>query len=203
MPQRVGDPSGCQGDPGGNMESLEKNGSTAEELLALPRGRSRHELLRGELRTMSPAGWLHGAVAMRIGRLLASYVDAHGLGVVFAAETGCFLERRPDTVRAADVSFVSNERMAAAAGQPGYFPGAPDLAVEVLSPSDTGPEVRDKVAMWLQHGCRMVWVIDPERRRGEMYRPGEPLIALGEDGVFTGAGVVPGFEMALCDAPAF
>jgi Uma2 family endonuclease len=185
------------------MQSLEKNGFTAEQLLALPRGQSRHELVRGELRTMSPAGWLHGAVAARIARILGNHVEAHQLGVVFAAETGCFLERRPDTVRAADVSFVSKERMAAMARQPGYLPGAPDLAIEVLSPSDTGPEVRVKVAMWLQHGCRLVWVIDPDRQRGEMHRPGEPPVALGEDGVFTGADVLPGFALPLCEALSF
>jgi Uma2 family endonuclease len=180
------------------MQSLEQSSFTAEQLLALPSGRARHELVRGELRTMSLAGWLAGAVAARIVCILGNHVEAKQLGMVFVA-AGCFLERRPDTVLAADVSFLSRERMAGVAGTRGYFPGAPDLAVEVLPPSDTGPEVREKVAMWLQHRCRMVWVIDPERRRGEVHRPGAPPERIAEDGTFAGGEVVPGFFMKLRD----
>ncbi len=173
---------------------------TADQLLALPRGRHRYELVRGELHTMSPAGWLHGAVVARVGSLLGNHVDQHRLGAVFAAETGCFLEHQPDTVRAADVSFVRRERMAALANGPGFFPGAPDLAVEVLSPSDTAVKLRDKVACWLAAGCQLVWVIDPDRRCGEVHRPGTPPEQFGEDGVFRGGEVVPGFELRLADA---
>lgn len=169
---------------------------TAEELLALPEGKCRHELVRGELRSMSFHGWRHGVVATRIGCSIANLVKAQRLGVVFAGGTGFLLERRPDTVLAADVSFVSAARMAAENG-PGFFPGSPDLAVEVLSPSDTGPEVRDKVGQWLQSGCRMVWIVDPERRRGEAHRPDGSVEVIAEDGVFSGGDVVTGLRLRL------
>jgi Uma2 family endonuclease len=118
------------------MYSMVQTDCTAEQLRALPRRRRRCEFVRGALHTLSSAGWPHGAVAARVARLLGNHVDAHRLGVVFAAETGCWIEHQPDTGRAADVSFVGRERMAARAPGPGFFPGAPDLAIEVLSPAD-------------------------------------------------------------------
>ena len=82
---------------------------------------------------------------MRIGWRLAQYVEEHDLGAVYAAETGFILARNPDTVRAPDVAFVSRERLRAAAAAPGYWPGPPDLAVEVVSPSDTFSEMEGKL----------------------------------------------------------
>ncbi len=176
---------------------MERREFTAEQLIVMPHEGCRHELVRGELRTASLAGWRHGAVAMRIGRLVGNHVEAHRLGTVFAAETGCVLERRPDTVRAADVAFVSSARMAAMDATTAFLPGAPDLAVEVLSPSDTGPEVREKVAVWLRSGCRMVWIVDPERRRAEVHRPDAQFLTVREDGVLDGGQVLPGLQLPL------
>jgi Uma2 family endonuclease len=184
------------------MGTVPRTDFTADQLLALPRGRHRYELVRGELRIMSPAGWRHGAVAARILAHLADHVQQHDLGVVFAAETGCYLERRPDTVRAADVSFVRRERMATLGQGPGFLRGAPDLAIEVLSPSDTAPEVREKVAAWLAAGRRLVWVVDPEQRCGEVHRAGVLPEQVGENGSFQSDEVVPGFELRLRDALA-
>lgn len=182
------------------MPTMPRTEFTANQLLALPRGRQRFELLRGELHSMSPAGWLHGTVAARVLARLDAHVELHGLGVVFAAETGCLLEHAPDTVRAADAAFVSQSRLASVARRSGFFPGAPDLAVEVLSPSDVPAHVREKVACWLAAGCRIVWVIDPERRCGEVHRPGVPVEELGEHGVFRGEALLPGFELVLREA---
>ncbi len=84
--------------------------TTADELLLMPKGRMRHELVRGELRTMTPAGFEHGRVAARVGRLLDAHVEESGIGVVAGAETGFVLSSDPDTVRAPDAAFVSKER---------------------------------------------------------------------------------------------
>jgi Uma2 family endonuclease len=137
--------------------------TTAEQLFQEAVSLGRCELVRGELLMMSPAGSRHGAVTLRIATLLANHVDAHGLGQVFAAETGFILTRNPDTVRAPDVAFVSRSRLET--GLPtGYFPGPPDLAVEVLSPDDRPAAVAAKTTDWLAAGTRLVWVVDPATR---------------------------------------
>src|SRR5258706_2691268 len=113
----------------------------------------RYELVDGGLRGVSPAGQEHGRVAMNLGSRLAQFVRERALGVVFAAETGFLIRRQPDTVRAPDVAFVSSARQSAAEG---FFPGAPDLAVEVVSPSDSFVEVEEKVLEWLGAGSQAV-----------------------------------------------
>ena len=106
---------------------------TAAELIRLPRGRHRYELVKGELLTMSPSGEEHGAVIVNLTLLLGQYVKANNLGVLYAAETGFKLESDPDTVLAPDLAFIRRERVGIRSK--GYRCGAPDLAVEVLSPS--------------------------------------------------------------------
>src|SRR5687768_15778940 len=106
---------------------------TADELLTLPRGEFRYELVRGELKKMSPAGHEHGAIIMQLAAPLAQYVKDKKLGRVYAAETGFKLETNPDTVRAPDIAFIVTARVEAVGKARGYWPGAPDLAVEVLS----------------------------------------------------------------------
>src|SRR5690242_11576333 len=109
---------------------------TADQLLRLPRGRQRYELVNGELRTMPPAGFEHGDLSMVAGGLLANFVRAHDLGRVVASETGFLLTSNPDTVRAPDVGFVSRERLVGVGRVRGYWTGAPDLVIEVISPND-------------------------------------------------------------------
>ncbi len=132
---------------------------TAEELLKMG-DIGRCELIYGELVMMSPAGFSHGEIALRIGRLLGNFVEEHDLGVVLAAETGFIVERDPDLVRAPDASFVRKDRVPKTAWNK-YFPGVPDLAVEVVSPDDTKREIAEKVNMWLAHGTISCWVADP------------------------------------------
>src|SRR5947209_13851353 len=122
--------------------AVETQRMTAEDLLRLPRGTERYELLRGELHRMSPTGHTHGKVAARVTGSLSPFVEEHDLGEVYAAETGFTLRRNPDTVRAPDVAFVTAARVLALqpAGE-GFFSGAPDLAVEVVSPSDSYSEI--------------------------------------------------------------
>ena len=172
---------------------------TAEALLRLPRDGRRHELVRGELRTMPPTGWEHGRVTIKLAVSLEPYVQTHQLGEVVTGEPGFRLTIDPDTVRAADVAFVRRERLAAAGRVRGYWQGAPDLAVEVISPHDLYTEVEEKVAEWLEHGSRLVFVVNPRRRTVAVHRPGQPVRILAENDVLDGEDVVPGWTLPVRD----
>lgn len=170
---------------------------TAEELLRMPDDGFRYELVKGELRKMPPAGSEHGYVALNIGRSLSDYVSNNGLGRAYAAETGFKLASDPDTVRAPDAAFVNRERVEKAGRAAGYWPGAPDLAVEVVSPGDTHAQVVEKALAWLEAGCRMVLVADPEQRTVSVYRSLEDIRMLTGEDVIDGAEVVPGWKLPL------
>jgi len=171
---------------------------TAHELLALPDDGYRYELVKGELIRMSPAGYRHGKVTMKLAGPLYSHVTRNNLGTVHAAETGFKLESDPDTVRAPDIAFVALDR------EPddevtGYWDGAPDLAVEVLSPNDRPRNVEPKVRQWLATGARMVWVVSPELRTVTVYRSPDRIDVLTEKDKLSGEDVVPGFEIRVAD----
>lgn len=170
---------------------------TADQLLRLPRNGQRHELVNGELRTMPPAGFEHGDLTVVSAVALATFVRAHNLGRVVAGEPGFLLTRNPDTVRAPDVGFVSRERLVGVGRVRGYWPGAPDLAIEVISPNDLYTEVEEKIATWLAHGTRLVFVVNPRQQSVTVYRPGQPARRLGPDDILDGEDVVPGWKLPL------
>jgi Uma2 family endonuclease len=171
---------------------------TADELLAMPEDGIRRELVAGELREMTPPGERHGDAAQNINRSLDAHVFARRLGKV-RPEIGYLLKSEPDTVRAPDVSFVQGDRLPAGGPMPGYFRGAPDLAVEVVSPHDRFSEVRAKVREYLAAGTAMVVVVDPEDRTVSVYRPGRDPLDLTESGVIDGEDVLPGWRMPVRD----
>ena len=175
---------------------LDRIVTTADQLLELDEPGFRHELVAGELRRMSAAGWWHGAVVGRAHGLLAPYVEEASLGLVFGAETGFVLAREPDTVRAPDVAFVRTDRLPEAPDR-GFFPGPPDLAVEVVSPSDTFSDVQEKALSWLAHGTRQVWVVDPTSKSVTVHRAGEDAAVLREGAEVGGGDVIPGFRVAV------
>ena len=170
---------------------------SAEELWLIPRDGLRHELVKGELRAMAPAGFHHGILAGDIHASLSVYARKAGLGVVATAETGFKLASSPDTVRAPDVAFVSKERIDTVGMTEKFFPGAPDLAVEVLSPNDTYSEVQDKVFDWLEAGTRMVIVVDPRKRRVMVYHSLSDFRVLTVNESLDGGTVVPGWVMPV------
>ena len=173
---------------------------TAEELLLLPRGTWRYELVSGELRQMTPGGHVHGAIAAEVLGHLAPFVRARRLGQTYAAETGFLLRRKPDTVRAPDASFVTAATLQSAPlSDHGFFPGAPDLALEVLSPSDTYSEVEEKVAEWLAAGTQVVVVLDPRRKVATVYRRGNDVLTLEATDTLTVPDLLPGWSVALSD----
>ena len=169
---------------------------TADELLHLNIPDKRVELVKGVLVVREPAGSRHGRVAMELARRLANHVEGSKLGRVYAAETGFTLFRNPDTVRAPDVAFVRTQRLLEPEPS-GFADLAPDLVVEVLSPSDRPGEVLAKVADWLSAGTRLVWVVDPERGLARVYRQDGTEMLVARDETLDGEDVVPGFSCGL------
>jgi len=164
---------------------------TADELLRMPDDGFRYELVRGELKKMSPAGWDHGRIGMRIGARLGSYVLDHKLGETSTSETGFVLAQNPDTVRCPDVAFVRAERVV---DSDSLFVGAPDLAVEVISPSDSYSKVAQKKDEYLRAGAQAVVIVDPVRNTVEIHRPSG---VTRVDDILAVDDVVPGWQLPL------
>ena len=172
---------------------------TADELLALPRGEFRYELVNGELKKMSPAGHYPGRIIMELASPLQVFVKKAKLGKVYAAETGFVLTTNPDTVRAPDIAFIRQERVAEVGRSKGFWKGPPDLAVEVISPSDTVGEVEGKVHMWLERGTRLVWLVSPKLCNVTVYRSLIDIETLTEKEILDGGDVVPGFQISVAE----
>ena len=170
---------------------------TAEELLNMPDDGFRYELVRGELRKMSPAGYVHGEYAASILISLGAQVKANRLGKVYAAGTGFKLESNPDHVRAPDAAFVQRERTEAVEDGPGYYPGAPDLVIEVISPSDRYTEVDEKVSDWLNAGAQAVVVVNPRGRVVRVHRSLTDVVVLTESDTLDVSDIVEGWQMPV------
>ena len=154
----------------------------------------RHELVEGELRTMPPSGFEHSAIGVGLAGLLAAHVKKNALGIVSGADGGFIIGRDPDTVRAPDVGFVRQSRIPASGVTKKFHVGAPDLAVEVMSPGDTVYEVDEKVQQWLSAGTAMVVVVNPKQKTVAVYRPPGNAKILSVNDTFEGDDVVPGFQ---------
>jgi Uma2 family endonuclease len=179
--------------------SRAKTQVTADELLVMPDDGLRYELVKGELRQMAPAGSEHGWIIVNMTGLLLYHVKSRGLGAVFGAETGFKIASDPDTVRAPDVAFVRRERIPEGGLPKGYWPGPPDLAVEVISPGDTYGEVEEKVLEWLDAGVRMVILINPRNHTTTVYRSRSDVAVLAEGDELSGGDVVPGFVCPIAE----
>ncbi|HEY6803836.1 MAG TPA: Uma2 family endonuclease [Pyrinomonadaceae bacterium] len=167
---------------------------TADELMRLPDNGRRYELIKGELLTMSPASGKHGAIAMRLSRILANYIEERELGLTFTAETGFKLERDPDTVLAPDFAFISRERMSTPPDE--FVMMAPDLVVEVGSPSQSNREIKLKAERWIKLGAKLVWVVQPKTRIVQVYRKSH-LESFTEGQTLECEDVLPGLRISL------
>ncbi len=172
---------------------------TADDLLRLDAEGVRGELIRGVLCETMATGIEHGRIVTSLVIELGTFVRPTALGTLVASDSGVWLERDPDTVREPDIAFFSAERMPLNARITGYAEVPPDLVVEVASPSDSRREVHDKAHMWLNHGVRLVWVVQPETRTVDVYGPAEEIATLGEQDTLDGLDVLPGFS---CDVSA-
>lgn len=167
---------------------------TAEELFEMG-DIGRCELIRGEVTKMAPAGFDHGGISSELDFRLRGFVKRERLGRVVTAEAGFILSRNPDTVRAADVAFVRRERIRPGR-HPRFFEGAPDLAIEVVSPSDRMSDVQAKVNEWLAACARSVWVVDTPNRSIDIFHSGGHMTRFRESDVLTDD-VLPGFTLKL------
>lgn len=170
---------------------------TAAELLALPRDGPRYDLVRGTLIEMSPSHETHGLLTNEIAFLVTAYARDHKLGHVYGAETGFKLAENPDTVYGVDVAFVSKARLKRATED--FFAGAPDLAVEVVSPGNTRIEIHEKVKDYFGAGTRLVWVVYPKSRAIYVYRSESEVTILKADQTLEGGEVLPGFSIHIAD----
>lgn len=170
---------------------------TIEELEKMPQTDARVELVEGEIIKMPPAGHEHGEIAGNIFAAMHAFIRKNKLGKVYAAETGFILHRNPDTVRAPDAAFVTAERAEKTEGKEGFFPGPPDLAVEVISPNDSDEDVEAKVLDYLQAGTRLLWIIRPRTRTITVYRSRQDIRLLTAEDTLDGADVLPGFSVPV------
>jgi len=171
--------------------------TTAQQLLEAP-DLGPCELVRGKLVMLSPGGFEHGVIAGNVHGCLARFVKQRSLGIVIAAATGFQIGHDPDTVRAPDVGFIRSDRVPQIRTR-GYLQGPPDLAVEVLSPTDRAGELLAKVQDWLAAGCRAVWVVDPTSQTVSVYRGSRETTLLTIADEVTDEELLPGFRLRLAE----
>ncbi|MGH2534459.1 MAG: Uma2 family endonuclease [Thermomicrobiales bacterium] len=173
--------------------------ATAADLAALPDDAfHRFELIRGEIRDVSPAGGDHGRIAGRTLKPLIALQDA-GIGEVLVADTGYFLEYEPDTVLAPDVAFVLREDLRPLGEEKGFIRSVPTLVVEVVSPSESMREVLEKVDIYRRAGVRLIWVAFPRTNTVLVDGAERERQTLGIDDVLDGGDVLPGLRLAVAD----
>jgi len=173
---------------------------TAEEFANEPQPEdgSQQELLNGVIVTMPPPSFYHGRCCNRIGKKLGNYADDHSLGFVTNNDSGVILSRNPDTVRGPDVAYWSTTTLPEPPRE-GYPTVVPDLAVEVLSPSDVFTAVQRKVQQYLRAGVRLVWILVPEDRSVTVFRTGREPLLLANGDTIDGEDVLPGFTSLVAE----
>lgn len=170
---------------------------TAEDLLRPPYSSIRCELVDGEVIEMTPTGESHGVVSLALGEAIRAHVRSRKLGRAYGAETGFRLSRNPDTVLAPDVAFVAAQRLPTGRPSRAFLQIAPDLVVEVVSPSDSAAEIQRRVEQWLDAGLRLVWVAYPDTESIAVFPVGSTFARLKIDDTLDGSDVLPGFSVPL------
>ena len=169
---------------------------TAEELERFPDDDYRYELVEGRVIRMSPVGFKHGRIVMRLGARLLGHVEKLSLGQV-VTEVGFKLASNPDTVRGPDLAFVRQRRISSHELR-GFWNGPPDLVIEVLSPDDPAPKIRAKIEEYLASGVSAIVVVDPDEHTIKVHRPSAPTLTLtAADDALDLDDVVSGFRCSL------
>jgi len=181
------------------LETTVEKPITVEDFYEIAFKGFRGELVEGELKETMPTSILHGIIAGRIAIILGFFVLQNKLGEVLTAETGFRLFVDKKTVRVPDVSFLSNEKLAEIKNVNKFYDGTPDLAVEVISLSETYNDVQGKLEDYLSAGVKMVWIIRPENKTVTAYRTLFDFKILREDEELDGADVLPNFKCNVAD----
>ena len=171
---------------------------TAEQYSASPAGAGHTELVRGEVVATMPPSRRHGIVQLALGRILLDW-SAGGPGGEVGGEAGFTLRRDPDTVRAPDLYYLRPDNPLTAILGDGFPDGAPDLAVEIVSPSNTAAELRERIGDYLAAGTSLVWTIFPERREVLVHRPDGTARTLTGDDRLGDEAVLPGLTATVAD----
>jgi Uma2 family endonuclease len=168
---------------------------TADQLFDMSFPDERVELSEGELIRMAPAGFEHGRVAMNVAFLLRAFTDRHGLGTIVSSETGFRLDEQ--TVRSPDVALVSRVRTEGRGSPEAFWPGAPDLAVEVVSPGDDAADLERKIEEYFRAGTRLVWAVYPRKKRIHVFHNAREMRVLEASDMLSGNDVLPGFSIPV------
>lgn len=171
---------------------------TAEDLWQLPDTGMRHELIDGELVEIMPPGGVHGAIAVILSTLLRVWAKQQRRGYI-GVEAGYILKRNPDKVRGPDVSYVRAESIPASGVPEGFWTIAPDLAIEVVSPTETAEEIREKVRDFLVAGTSIVWVVYPRSREVIVHLPNGTAQTYDENAVLTSPTILPNFSCTVAE----
>ncbi|MCY4578474.1 MAG: Uma2 family endonuclease [Chloroflexi bacterium] len=172
---------------------------TADDLLGMADDGLRYELVRGELLRIMGTGLEHALIADNCYGSIRDYVRNANLGRVFTSQLGYRLASDPDTVRIPDLAFIRRERLEAVGVIKGYFPGPPDLAIEVISPNDRYRDVESKLSDYFAARTRMVILLEPDGRTAKVYRSPTDVVVLMEADTLDGADVVPGWRMPVSE----
>ncbi len=170
---------------------------TVADLAAMGDEAERYELIRGVVREVEGMGIRHGAVGGDLHGHIWTHVTPRGLGWVFTSDTRFVIPGRSESVLGPDVSFVRADRLPLGELPDGFGTLAPDLVVEVVSPSNSEAETHDKISLYLAGGVLMVWLVRPEQRTVTVFRPDAPEVVLGEGDGLDGGAVLPGFRLPI------
>jgi Uma2 family endonuclease len=180
------------------MSTVAPQTVTAEAFWQLPETEQHRELVRGEVVETMPPGGRHGIIALVIGSQLRSWALT-GPGGYVGGESGFILARNPDTVRAPDVFYVRADRLPEGGIPEAFWDMAPDLAIEIVSPSESADEVREKVRDYLAAGTPLVWVVYPRSQEVLVHTPDGAAHTYSGQDILQHADVLPGFTCVVAD----
>ncbi len=169
---------------------------TLEQFAQLPDEDQLHELDEGELITMAPAGGMHGRIENRISFVLNAFLEGRQLGEVLPSDTGFILRRNPDVVRSPDIAFLRMEKIRAIPEE-GFIEAAPDLAIEVVSPSESATFLDRKIRQYLEAGTQVVWVVHRKTHEVHVFEAGGTSRFLTGQESLEASDLLPGFSVAV------
>ena len=171
---------------------------TDEQFMALPEDDNLYEYVNGELIVVANSGVEHGYLALTLGYFLTGFVRSHRLGVTCDSSTA--FKMKMGNKRSPDLAFIAKERLQGLKRLPkGFFEGAPDLAVEIISPNNTFAEIHNKLVEYFENGTRLVWVILPDEECVLVYHQPKPSKLLQVEDSLDGEAVITGFQLPLIE----